>query len=449
MREALAVLLLTLAAGGCSKEPAPAAIESVDGASTSSAAQRPSDAGAPAGDARAKPWPALPTELDDARALVEKHTTRAPLPESALTADRVELALARAAGKNELRAGWSAISAMLRERARKSFTAGRSSFVLFGTLHDAPVQIAAFRQLAGVLGFGATDAVLEQFQADGHWGGLSFDVQRGDSSTVERFHRRGDRVALEELLATQRDHNHTAWKYDYLEEFAASSAALRASNVELGACDMPSLLQARIRPLGDASVERLRELHCALALGERLHARNAPATVAMLWGARHVESDGIRRFLPADAGVTAIVVLGGRSEPGSLEVLLAARIRLGEPVLFPVEGSDRFVLMLPERELRANVDRARVGRTDVESERDGKLEIGSEGPLELVIAGRQLRLGTKTVTLALGPGEHAFITSPARGPRVVGVVPLPAQGFAELSLNARAAQIRWVVHEAK
>jgi len=351
-------------------------------------------------------WPALPTTSDEARALIEQKTRREPTPESAVT---LEAALVRSAEAGSLRAGWDAVAHTIDARLRP----GHPGFVLFGTFHDAPAQIVAFRHLFGALGVRVSDVALEQFHADGRWAGAG--DQTGDSALLAGFTERGDRRSLEALVEAQRDHDHAAWKYDYLEELPALVATLRASGVAVHACDMPTALQQRVAPLGDEALLRLRELHCVLSL-------KAGSRVAMLWGADHVRADGVQRFLPADADVVRVDVIGGRPNDDSLP------LRLTSPLLVPIDA--RYVLVLPAGRLAAGVDRS---KTDRGSGPPGQLSVTAFAELDLVVGGKKLRAPGTT---NLPPGAHAFLATPTQGPRLAGSIEMPAEGSVELDFES-------------
>lgn len=367
----------------------------------------------PAVAARPAPtaWPELPLTPEGAHRVLAAHTRRPPRTEPTLTRESLEASLLSAARKNQLVSGYDTIAAFLRARAT------RPSFVLFGTYHDAPGQVVAFRRLAGVLGFGATDAVIEQFHARGRWSNVPAPEQAGDAAALDVVPR------LDGVIASQRAHNHTAWKYDYLEELPALVATLRAGGVRLHGCDLPTALQTRLRPVGDAALAGLRELHCVLALGEGAH---GPATVAMLWGARHVAADGVQRFLPSGATVVSIEVFGGRPSGDGIEARLG--FRFTDPVLFPVEGRDRFALVLPLGTLAARVDRARTSLRV--GDPVGKLVVTSDPEVELWVDGHAERVGARPRELPILPGPHAFVAG-----SVAGAVFVPEGGYSELHLG--------------
>lgn len=388
-------------------------------------------------------WPELPVTAEGVQALVRERTQRAPRAEPAIGAEALLTSLRRAAEQGELSAGFDAIAARLAGRASAAATRGNASFVLFGTFHDAPAQIAAFRKLTGPLGYGPTDAALEQLHAPGRWRGVEPSDQAGDVGVIEAD---SGRAALDALIGSQRDHDHTAWKYDYLEEFPALAATLRASGVELHGCDLPSALQARARAAGDAALLDLRELHCALSLEASLRGRARPASVAVLWGASHVAADRAPRFLPANADVVAIHAFGGRPAGDGVEAELADELRIGEALLFPLEGQDRLALILPEGALAARVDRARTQLDSNDAKRLGKLVVTSEGPIELRVAGKPIAAGAH----ALPPGNHGFVAFRASGPAVAGAIPMPEHGFVELSLEQpKSPTYRLIVHRAR
>ncbi|MCE7894015.1 MAG: hypothetical protein DYH12_30680 [Sorangiineae bacterium PRO1] len=419
-----------LVVAACSREPS--------SPSADAAPAQVADAAAPATE---KPWPALPESPEDAAGVLRDHTRRAPRSEPALDRARLQSSLGKSAEKDELVAGWPAIAALLSARAERAMKEGRSSFVLFGTHHDAPAQLTAFRKLTGPLGYGPTHAVLEQFHATGRWSNVEAREQAGDTAALEKLGRDGDRAALDAVIASQRDHNHTAWKYDYLEELPALAATLRASGVALHSCDMPTALQARARAVGDVALLGLRELHCALALGDRLR---APAKVAMLWGASHAGADAAQRFLPVEADVVSVQLFGGRPE-GEAPV----SVKLSEPVLFPVPGHDRFVLLLAEGPLAARVDRARTQAEAGDASRLGKLVVTGEPEVELHVGGKTARVGDKPVEIALGAGHHGFLAQSRDALSIAGGVPMPEHGFVELHLESRAGSARFVVHRGR
>jgi len=365
-------------------------------------------------------WPAFPVSVPGAQELLAAHTRRPARTEPVLTRELLEASLRAAARANQLVAGDDAIGAFLRARTP------RQSFVLFGTYHDAPAQIVAFRRLAGALGFGATDAVIEQFHAAGRWSGVPAQHQAGDGAALVRG------AGLGGVIASQRDHDHAAWKYDYLEELPALVATLQAGGVRVHGCDLPTSLQARARSVGDVSLTGLRELHCVLALAEQVR---PPSKVAMLWGARHVAADGVQRFLPPDATVIAIEVFGGRPAGDGVEGQLG--FRLAGPVLFPVPGRDRFALVLPAGALAVRVDRARTALSA--GEPTATLRVSSETELELWLDGSAEPVGDKPRDLPLAAGQHAFL---ARD--VAGGVRVPEGGFTELHLAG--GEVRIVEH---
>jgi hypothetical protein len=380
-------------------------------------------------------WPPLPATQAAARSLIGQRTTRKPVAQPALTPALIEASVSRAAEQDRLRAGWEAVRAELAGPMRTASSAGRASFVLFGSFHDSAAQVAAFRRLSGPLGVSPSDAVVEQFRADGNWENFAPDAQRGDTRALDRFQREGTRAALQGLLAAELDHNHTAWKYDYMEEMLALPSTLRASGVELHGCDMPSELQMRVRALGEDAALRLRELHCVLALDAR-----APAKITMLWGAHHIEPDGVERFLPKEASVSKVHIFGGRPETDG------TKLKLAEPLLVPIEGANRFALFLAEGSSRAVTDRSRTELGASDAGRSGKLEVTSESEVSLWLAGKKVRVGPKTVTLSLSPGDHAFLAEPAAGPRIAGAVAMPEHGFVELALDPKRSGVRVVIH---
>lgn len=409
----------------------------------SRADQRQVPAPPPSASASAAPlsaWPAWLESKDAAEKLIAERTRRATVREPSVTSESLRASLLAAAERNTLTAGLEAIAPSL-----GAATDRERSFVLFGSFHDAAPQIALFRKLTGPLGFGPTDVALEQLHAPGRWQNLEPGMQQGDGAVLDAFAKGADRAALDALVASQRDHDYAAWKYDYLEELPALAASVRASGVRLHGCDLPAVLQARVKHFGDAALAGLRELHCALALEQLPKGRK----VAVLWGARHVESDGFPRFLPPDAAVTRVLLFGGRPAGEGEEARLSEGLRLGEPVLFPLEGLGRYALVLAEGALAARVDRVRTEVVAGDEPHLGKLLLTSETELELRVAGKHTRVGPKRVELALGPGAHAFLAQAPGKLAIAGAVPMPEHGFVELELDPKAGSLRLVVHRAR
>lgn len=220
--------------------------------------------------------------------------------------------------------------------------------LVFGTHHDSGAQVRTFRRLLTassrrVIG-------LEMLRASGRWRGVDEASQAGDNALVRRYLERGE--GLRAFLASQEDHNYTAWKYDYLDEVADLLIQARAEGHEVIPCDMPGALQNRLRSLSEESRLRLRELHCVHALGGRLPG------AALLWGEAHLEGSGLRRFVEAP-GVHAIHMVGGRKGTAGIEAALGERLRVSDAVLVPLGANDS-ALIIPDRHTRWPVHRARI-----------------------------------------------------------------------------------------
>jgi hypothetical protein len=305
--------------------------------------------GAVASDA--PPWPALPGDAAALDALVAARATRTPATSSsaapaALAADDLREAIVAANAAGTLVAGLAPIAAALDARVER---AGARSYLLFGSYHDAPAQLRAFRHVVARLAR-APLVALEQLHADGRWPEV---VAHGDDAHLGAFLATGDRAALAELARAQQRSNYTAWKYDYLAEVSDVLLTARALGWALGGCDMPSALQAESRDRLGERAEALRDLHCALTLADRLGGRDPRQPVALFYGDAHLAR--LPRFLPADAEIVTIHMLGGRPRGAGLEATVG--VTVSDPVLVPIDGG--YALLLREPPLAAAIERVR------------------------------------------------------------------------------------------
>jgi len=361
---------------------------------------------------QAPAWPALPTGAQQLEVLLAEYGRRPPAEQQRLDAELVRGALRRAIRDGRAAAGWRAIVAALDERVEAAHGKGRRSLLLFGTYHDAPGQVDAFRLLVGPLGLRRPPlAAVEVLQGDGHWRGFAVDAQRGDDARVAAYLGSGDEQAFADLYGLQRQYNYTAWKYGYAEQVMDLLVTARASGRPLIGCDMPRALLARVRSLLGGDGEPLRDLHCALRLRHR-----TDSSVALLWGSAHLAPSRLPRFLPESAQLTMIHLLGRRVSGGALESAL--NLRITEPILLPV-SDDRLVLLLDGPLLGAKVDRVRQIRPNP----DGEVTVRG--------AGGQLHLGSQRVTLGgreqrvkLERPAGAFVLEREGEPLVAGQLPI-------------------------
>ncbi len=350
--------------------------------------------------------------------------------------------------------GWPVILADLARHNAQARKQSRDHFLLFGSYHDSSGQIAAFRRVVGPAALGRllSHLVVEQLDADGRWGGVPATEQQGDSRWLRRWIRHGHRPSLDTLAQRQARGNYTAWKYGYLDELSALLIAARAGDRPLLGCDMPGPLQRRIADLPEDLRDRLRELHCLLALDD---VRRGRVDVAMLWGQSHLLPGGLPRFLPAKVAVTKVQLFGFRPGQSTLEQSIAARgLVLFAPALIPAceAAADRcgsLLLLLDGPTLGGEVDRAR-DPVHAALAADGrcKLQIRSTRPGTLDIASRRVeipRRGERTLDLDRSGGGAGFRFR--SGDRVlIGRVELPSGGGVELELDPPRRAVTVVYH---
>lgn len=383
-------------------------------------------------------WPALPRTQQQVEALLSSATRRPPRGPGARPKAPRELLerLSAALPRGEVFAGWRQIVSRIAREAALARKASAPLWLLWGTYHDAPLQIEAFRRLIGPMGISAAGVVLEQFDASGHWKGLSAADQEGDDRSLAAYLRAGDAAALAELQARQRRNNYTGWKYGYLPQVLDLLYQARASATPVWPCDMSRALQRRLRGAAtESQLLRLRELHCALSLRAR-RPRAAPSTRAALWGQDHVEADGFARFLSPRAHVVTLQVFGGRRSASALARRLASRLALSGPLLIAEENADdgplhrRWVVMLPGEALGARVQRSREAVAGAEARR---LTLRAPSGSVLSLGKRRLVLRGAPQQLRLSVEERVFALE-YRGRLMVGSLDLAREGSLELEV---------------
>ena len=382
-------------------------------------------------------WPVLPRTAAEADRLIERRTRRDPRqPESSLAPDRL-LALPALAEGRQLIAGERAVWSELSRRLQTARAAGRSSYLLFGTFHDSGAQIEAFRRALGPGALSGWSAVtVEQLDADGLWGGVPAGEQRGDSDLLERIVRTGERRDLAELEARQARQDYTAWKFGFVGQVVDLALAARALRLPLQGCDMPRRLQERLG-VGSPARERLRELHCLLALEDRLsRLPTGPRQVAMLWGLEHVRPHGLPRFLPADVLVLSLHLVGARPGPLTPESELSRRLVVDDVLLVPLDaGPGQLALVLPGAPLGGELRRSREW---VKGSAAGpvRLRVTSEAAGELFVGGRRLRVGPREQELELpaGPDPAGYLLRTDRL-RMAGAIELAPGSTVELGFD--------------
>ena len=313
-------------------------------------------------------------------------------------------------------------------------TAGRhDAFVLFGTFHDAPGQIDAFRWLIGPGGLRHLTAVAaEQFRATGAWRGVPPEAQRGDDADIAAYLEHGERGAFERLAERHRESDYAAWKLGYepsvLELLVTARADERgAHGARFTGCDMPTRTQELVAALPDEARRRLREIDCLMALAaldeparatrgaSKSGASPRPAArVATIWGQAHVQS--IRRFLPPSADVLSLYVFGYRPGDETTEAKLARHLALVDPVIVPLNArGDVAALLYPDAVLGASVDCVRERADDAGG--------ANVPPLH--------DAGGRVVFALAGPTRGRLVV----GERAIDLVPAPGLAMAGVTLD--------------
>jgi hypothetical protein len=380
-------------------------------------------------------FPDLPRTPEAAADLVQRETRRSIDP--AREVDAAAILAAVAARPGTVVAGEVAVARWVQAFLDR---AGGDAYVLFGTWHDAPGQIDAFRRLIGPQGLtGLTVVAVELFRADGAWGGAPAEAQRGDGEAIDGYVSGGDRQAFARLAESHRDADYVAWKLGYESTALDLLVTARAQGLRFLGCDMPRALQdLSAAPPGELR-HRLREIHCVHALPP------APASgrrrVALLWGDAHLRPAGIRRFLPKEAAVLAIHALGQRMEAGPIEGALAKDLVAVEPALVPI-GPDEAALLLPDERLGGRVDRVAAGPDPGEIVRPGlAVHAGVSGVV--VVGDREVSFSPEGAEIALPDGDHTYVLS-AGGKRWVGALRMAAGHRVELSLDVGAGLLGYL-----
>lgn len=392
------------------------------------------DRRAPAPDASAEPtWPAFPTSPEARDALLADRTRRRPTAAAEVTPEHV-FARAERAGWSTLPSGDAQLRAWIEQRLARPDDPHGTSWLLFGTFHDAAGQVDAFRGLVGPGGVPFTHIVLEQLRADGRWTGVDAS-QAGDSALLARYLETGDRAAYESLARAHEAHDYTAWKYGYARGVLDVVTTARALGIPALPCDLPDALMTRAGT--DEEAYRLRELHCLLAV--RGAVTRPGARIAMLWGQAHVRADGFRRFLPAGDRVLSLYAIGTRHSPDAPDERLRDRLVLHDPVLVPL-GEDEAALLLPDPQLGGRLDRVRThGEATAPA-----IRVTTTTPGTLRVGARSVEVRSEEeAQLRVEPGAHTFCFE--SGPfRMVGSVEVPTPGEVELSFDPPSRSTRRV-----
>ena len=310
------------------------------------------------------------------------------------------------------------------------------AYVLFGTWHDAPGQIDAFRRLVGPGGLRGLNVVaVELFRADGAWAGVPVELSRGDGAAIDAYVSQGDPEAFTGLARSHRDADYAAWKLGYEPTVLDLLVNARATGVRFLGCDMPPALQARSgAPPGDLRL-RLREIHCLRSLPPTPGGK--PRRAAMLWGDAHVRPSGLRRFLPPAAAVLSLHVFGHHLSPGPFETALARELSVVEPTLVPL-GPEEAALLLPDEVLGGHVDRVLATADPGEVLEPGLVVACARTSAGvLVLGGRTELVGPAPVAIPMSEGEHTYVFT-GGGRRVVGALRMAAWHRVTLDFGVRS-----------
>lgn len=392
-------------------------------------------------------WPDLPRSAEGWRNLLRHHTQRDSSVAGPEITPEALLDAAAAIGWAKLVAGDRRVARWLQGWLDAASAAGRDAYLLWGTYHDSAGQVRAFDALVGPSGLrGLTHVVLEQFRADGAWGGVAPDAQRGDTSDIDAYVRRGDISAFDAIAGRQQTEDYAAWKFGYIPSVLELMVTARATGTRLLGCDMPKQLQdAAGLHRGSEELNRARELHCFLSLKDASAVTGAqtPSRVAMLWGLRHARAGGFERWLPPRAAVLSIGVWGHRPLEGSPESELARKLIVNDPVLIPLPAHDaELILLLPDAVLGGDVDRVRDGEKPESAE---TLHIESALRGTLSVSNQSIAVDSHGGTLSLPAGDHTYLFE-SGGLRIVGSLRMAPGGKVELYFDPARRVTRVVEH---
>ncbi|APR76273.1 Hypothetical protein A7982_01620 [Minicystis rosea] len=370
-------------------------------------------------------FPAFPKTEAEARELVERETRRPPPPTEPELDAAALVAAAEARGFGQLPAGHGPIVRWIQSALERS---PLDAYLLFGTYHDAPGQLDAFRRLVGPGGVRGLHVVAaEQFRADGEWQEVPSEAQRGDTALLDHYRSSGDPRAFEKLAEHHRESDYAAWKLGYEDTVLDLLVQARATGVRFAGCDMPAALQDLSGALPSDLRNRLREIHCLRSLPITW-----PRRAALIWGDAHVRKRGLARFIIANAGLVSIHAFGQRQGDGDVERELAKALVVNDPVLIPL-GADEAALLLPDAALGGRVDRV-MTKADAGSCAMG-VTVHADVEGTFTIGDRTLTVGSTPVTATLSPGDHAYAFKHA-GRRILGALRLAEGHCVELAFES-------------
>jgi hypothetical protein len=375
-------------------------------------------------------WPTLPKSTEEARSVIAGTGKRPTTEGDAALADHVDAESLRTNLQGSgVTAGWDAIDAQLARWVNA--LPDKNVVVAFGTSHDSPAQIDAFRRLVGPRSRIAwTRIMLEQLYADGRWKNVDANTQAGDDAALDRYAKSGSREDIAALVDRVQRDTYTAWKYGSVDVIGDLIAEARAGGRPVSGCDMAPALRARIASLDEAWVHRMREVHCALAMRDRAKKDGGVQRIAALWGRMHVHADRFPRLVPPDWTSFGISVLD--APPSADLVLVDPILVLGGRVVLPsVDAARHF-----ERKRTKATGPTRASRFSFTT---GKT---TRDPVAW-IDGRPF--GGETTT-TLTPGHH-LLTVDTADKMIAAAVELPPNSALEVAVADDAPEVTITIVE--
>ncbi|MCB9556778.1 MAG: hypothetical protein H6707_11795 [Deltaproteobacteria bacterium] len=318
-------------------------------------------------------------------------------------------------------------------------SAGRDVYLLWGSFHDAPAQIAGLAWLLSpACGLRIDAAAIEQF--DAAWFDGRRMIEGDDALLADLAQPVRRRAALARLIARQKKKNYTGWKYDYLDQIAEVLAMAIASNVPLVGCDLPLKPQRRLAKLDPDAVDAMRELHCVGNLSRRA---GRHGVFLMAWGESHLPPAGVSRFLPPTATVIALRTRGGRrlSRPEKPSVIQFAHVAVPTgPWPSAAKATElRATIFLRTAENAGERERTRDDRVD-----GGSSDKGLRVTVDMAAARFSLDGGSFVDTrlpIAASAGAHYFVLQ-ALGHVAVGGFDLEVGESLQMHFSADLRQLQ-------
>lgn len=285
-------------------------------------------------------WPAVPKSSEDARHILAS-TGKRPTGESDASLSDIAASgsVVAAVRTRGTAAGFEAIDASLARLI--AIGVDQNVVVSFGSAHDSPGQIDAFRRLVGPRAtIPWTRIMLEQLHADGRWADVDASMQKGDDDALDRYAKSGSREDLAAVLSGVQRDTYTAWKYGSVATIGDLLSEARAANRPVSGCDMAPALRARFASLEERWNHLMREVHCVHAMRDATKKDAGPHRVAVLWGRMHVAHDRFPRLVPPEWRTFIVSMLDA---PPSEDVILVDPILVnGMLVLASPDGGKHF-----------------------------------------------------------------------------------------------------------